>query len=77
MFRLTSAFLNTGINELFKELGRKYLNPEHGETEEKISDESHNKKKKKNENEENRSSIRLKTDSKIQTNANEKKKCCG
>lgn len=71
MFRLTSAFLNTGINELFKELGRKYLNPEHGETGEKISDESHNK------NEENRSRIRLKTDSKIQTNANKKKKCCG
>ena len=57
MFRLTSAFLNTGINELFKELGRKYLNPEH-------------------KNVENRSSIRLNTDSKIQTNANEKKKCC-
>lgn len=26
MFQLTSAFLNTGINELFEELGKKYIN---------------------------------------------------
>ena len=26
VFKLTSAFLNTGINELFNELGEKYIN---------------------------------------------------
>ena len=76
MFRLTSAFLNTGINELFKELGRKYLSPENGETEKKINDESNNKNIEKNEKEDNRNSLRLKPDSKIPTNSNEKKKCC-
>ena len=25
VFKLTSAFLNTGINELFEELGKKYI----------------------------------------------------
>lgn len=79
MFRTTSAFLNTGIDELFKELGRKYIDQTKNGKPDKakeIKTEQVVKPKKIKEDEDNRSSIRLSSNIKEETNKIEKKKCC-
>ena len=65
-FYLTSAKNCTGIDDLFEEIGKKYLSPEFNNSEENIQ-----RKMRKNE------VTRVNKEASLQNNKNNKKGCCG
>lgn len=79
IFRITSAVDSTGIDQLFRDLGKKFLDPNYKPIDEDDDDDNNNgddaKEKKKNEKEEENNSKGVTLDKKDIKKKN-KKGCC-